>query len=178
MDIFDFFFVGGRCIADYYQSYINALGNRGSFYRRPLAGTSFRYSQQVVGVNKLKGLMKEITGKAGLEGNFTNHSGKRSCATQLYSAGIPEQEIMSRTGHRSEKAVRKYKRSSDNILHEVSEVLNPIFKKVKRENSPPQNNMEVYTKEILKGKSVSRAMEDITNFSDQKPVFNNCTFNF
>ena len=63
--------------------------------------------------------------KGGLKGNFTNHSGKRSCAIQLYHAGEPEQEIMARTGHRSEKAVRKYKRSSDEMLRQVSGVLDP-----------------------------------------------------
>jgi hypothetical protein len=56
--------------------------------------------------------MKEITGKAGIERNFTNPSGKRACATKLYHAGIDEQEIMSRTDHRSETAVRKHKRSN------------------------------------------------------------------
>lgn len=85
-----------------------------------------RYGEQVLRVNKLKGLMKEIAGKAGLEGNFTNHSGKRTCATQLYQAGIDEQEIMSRTGHRSEEAVRKYKRSNSALQERVSEDLNPF----------------------------------------------------
>lgn len=49
-----------------------------------------------------------ICDRAGLKGNFTNHSGKRTCAIQLYIAGVAEQEIMARTGHRSEKSVRKY----------------------------------------------------------------------
>lgn len=51
---------------------------------------------------------------------FTNHSGKR---TSLYQAGIPEQEIMSRTGHRSVESVRKYKRPSSEMLKDVSSVL-------------------------------------------------------
>ena len=71
-----------------------------------------RYGEQVLGINKIKGLMKEITGKAGLVGNFTNHSGKITCATQLYQAGVDEQEIKSRTVHRSKTNVRKYKRSN------------------------------------------------------------------
>ena len=53
--------------------------------------------------------MDTIAKKAGLEGKYSNHMGKRTCATALYQAGVDEQEIMSRTGHRSEKAVRKYK---------------------------------------------------------------------
>ncbi|XP_062598901.1 uncharacterized protein LOC134260347, partial [Saccostrea cucullata] len=88
---------GERCLADFYRTYLEALNNDGLFYRRPLAVAGpvcVRYGEHVLGVNKLKGLMKEITGKAGLKGNFTNHSGKRTCATQLYHAGIDEQEII------------------------------------------------------------------------------------
>lgn len=33
--------------------------------------------------------MKVIAEKGGLSGNFTNHSGKRTCATQMYIAGVP-----------------------------------------------------------------------------------------
>ncbi|XP_062568432.1 uncharacterized protein LOC134230612 [Saccostrea cucullata] len=130
---------GERCLADFYRTYLEALNDDGPFYRRPLAVASpvcVRYGEQVLGVNKLKGLMKEITRKAELKGNFTNHSGKRTCATQLYHAGIDEQEIMSRTGHRSETAVRKYKRSNSALQERVSEVLNPPnVKKIKCETT-------------------------------------------
>ena len=63
--------------------YLDARGHRGAFYQ----SAGIRYGEQVLGINKIKGLMKEITGQAGLVGNFTNHSGKRTCATQLYQAG-------------------------------------------------------------------------------------------
>jgi integrase len=46
-----------------------------------------------------------------IEGYYTNHSGKGTCATTLYQAGVPEQEIMNRTGHRSVESARKYKKS-------------------------------------------------------------------
>lgn len=38
------------------------------------AGRSIQYGNQAVGINKLKGLMKEIAEKAGLHGNYTNLS--------------------------------------------------------------------------------------------------------
>ena len=44
--------------------YLDALGHRGAFYRRPLA-VGIRYGEQALGI----GLMKEITGQAGLVGN-------------------------------------------------------------------------------------------------------------
>lgn len=74
--------------------------------------------------------MKIICKKGGLVGNFTNHSGKRTCASQLYSAGMDEQPIMERTGHRSERAVRKYKRSCLKVSDNVSKILDPPAPKV------------------------------------------------
>lgn len=44
---------------------------------------------------------------------------------------------MSRTGHRSEKAVRKYKRSSGEIQEKVSSVLDPPAPKKVKPESPP-----------------------------------------
>jgi hypothetical protein len=49
------YFSGTRCIADYYEKYLTALGNRGYLYRRPLAGGIVRY-----GVNKIKGLIAVV----------------------------------------------------------------------------------------------------------------------
>lgn len=66
--------------------------------------------------------------EAGLSGNFSNHSGKRTCATSLYNSGVDEQLIMERTGHRSD-AVRKYKRTSTSQQNEVSKLLDPPTKK-------------------------------------------------
>lgn len=78
--------------------------------------------------------MKEMCCKSGLEGNFTNQSGKRACATQLYQSGLDEQQIMNRTGHRSLNGVRKYKRVSNDQLRDVSNLLEPPCpKKVKSE---------------------------------------------
>ena len=63
--------------------------------------------------------------EAGIEGYYTNHSGKRTCATTLYQAGVSEQEIMNRTGHRSVESVRKYKRASNDMLKDISNILEP-----------------------------------------------------
>ena len=68
--------------------------------------------------------MKDICQKGEIVGNFTKHSGKHTCPTQLYRAGIDEQEIMGRTGHHSH-AVRNYESSSDEIQKAVSRALNP-----------------------------------------------------
>ncbi|XP_019637242.1 PREDICTED: zinc finger MYM-type protein 2-like [Branchiostoma belcheri] len=118
-----------RCVVHLFESYLNALPEkRGSFYRRPLANSNPpRCSLQVVGVNKLKTYMKTMFEKAGinLQGrNISNHSGKVTCATQMWEAGFDEQTIMGRTGHRS-NAVRAYKRPSNTLLQDVSNKLQP-----------------------------------------------------
>ena len=59
------------------------------------------------GINKLKNTMKNDLLKDRLSENFTNHSEKRTCAIQLYMAGVDEHEIMLRTGNRSEKSIRR-----------------------------------------------------------------------
>ncbi|KAK3107796.1 hypothetical protein FSP39_022395 [Pinctada imbricata] len=174
---------GERCLVDYYRIYLDALGNEGPFYRRPLAGSgsvSVRYGEQVLGINKLKGLMKEITGKAELQGNFTNHSGKRTCATQLYHAGVDEQEIMQRTGHRSETAVRKYKRTNSALQGHVSEISNPpTSKKVKCETTESENCENTGNENIDPSASVSACEYPIVpNLMKPGQVYNNCVFNF
>ena len=61
--------------------------------------------------------MKEICQLSGLEGRYTNHPGKKTCATTLYQQDVPEQEIMKRTGHRSVSVagVRKYQKPNTSI---------------------------------------------------------------
>ena len=60
--------------------------------------------------------------KADFVGNFTNHSGKVTCATRLFEKNVDEQLIMRQTGHRS-NAVRSYKRPGTEHDIMVSTVL-------------------------------------------------------
>ncbi|CAH1242695.1 Hypp6952 [Branchiostoma lanceolatum] len=96
-----------------------------------------KFSLQVVGKNTLETYIKSMCTKAGvfMEGrNLTNHSGKVTCAAQMFAAGFDEQTIMSRTGHKS-SAVRTYKRQSSSLLQEVSGSLQPP-KPTQTEQSP------------------------------------------
>ncbi|XP_062573148.1 zinc finger MYM-type protein 2-like [Saccostrea cucullata] len=49
---------------------------------------------------------------AGFTGHYTNHSLRATAATRLYDAGIDEQLITEKTGHRS-TSVRSYKRTNE-----------------------------------------------------------------
>ena len=43
--------------------------------------------------------VKKFCEEAGFQGNYTNHSGKVTCATTLFQSGVDEQLIMKQTGH-------------------------------------------------------------------------------
>lgn len=164
------FFPDEKPIADLFETYLGILQG-GAFYRRPLAGLPIRYGQQVVGVNKLKNMVKIICSRAGLSGNFTNHSGKRTCATQLYMAGVDEQEIMRRTGHRSEKSVRKYKVASNEIQKRVAAVLDPPSK----ENVEPKKpKIEPTEFNSTKPEQPCAVESGRAGLGENRPYFANC----
>lgn len=131
--------------------------------------------------------MKEICQKGGIQGNFSNHSDKRTCATQLYQAGIEEQEIMGRTGHRS-NAVRNYKTSNETIQKKVSNVLNPpqdsteiavapIFEENASVEATSENSSVLAIPPIKRQRTTPEILKDVTN-TKGVVQFSNCNFNF
>lgn len=130
-----------------YKDYIEIrrdCGESPAFYRRPLENgpdNELRFSQQPIGLNKLASIMKSMFSEAGIPGYYTNHSGKRTLATTLYLAGVPEQEIMERTGHRSMASVRKYKRPSSEMLKDISNLYEPKLENFREE--PPEKRVKI-----------------------------------
>ena len=80
------------------------------------------YCDSPIGVHVLQQTVGKLCAMAGFKGYFTNHSLRATAATRLYSAGVDEQLITEKTGHRS-SAVRSYKRTSDQQLSEISHIL-------------------------------------------------------
>ena len=168
---------------------LQCVGTTGHFYHHPLPGAEVCFSQQPVGVNKLATLNKSMCTKADLQGNFSNHSGKRTCATLLFHEGFDEQMFSSRTGHRS-TAIRDYKVPSDEQQFALWKILDP----------PTANMVSTVTLHDTDGNSDERrakipcthgpAANVSTNLisretSEECPVsqplsgtFQNCTFNF
>ena len=119
--------------------------------------------------------------KAGLQGNFSNHSGKR---TSLFHEGFDEHMISSRTGHLS-TTIRDYKVSSDEQQFALSKILDP----------PTANMVNTVTLHDTDGDSEElrakipcahgTAANVSTNLTSRKTVdglplsgtFQNCTFN-
>ncbi len=100
-----------------------------ALYRYPLspknATPSTWYTEKPLGVNALKKIVSNLTGKAGLVGKYSNHSLRVSAATQMYEQGIDEQTIKEITGHKSD-SVRSYKHVNKELLkHAGLSIMNP-----------------------------------------------------
>ena len=79
------------------------------------------YYRKAAGRETLGNVVKKIMKKAQFDGHYTNHSLRRSCATQLSDGGVPEQLIQETTGHRSSDSVRAYKCTSLALKREARE---------------------------------------------------------
>ena len=120
-----------RCFVRLYKLYnSHCPPNRpdNAYYLRPVkspAGEDFWYTTQPLGHCTLDTTIKRMCKQAGIPGYHTNHSLRATTATRLHQSGcVEEQEIMERTGHRSNEAVRSYKRTSREQLEQVSDILN------------------------------------------------------
>ncbi len=107
--------LGVRChvyLLDLYFSKVSeAAKEQGIMYLRPVSIVSEKpsapwFTSIPVGKNTLSEMMKRIQGRK------TNHSLRAYVATTLFQAGIPENVIQDRRGHRSLEGLRKYERIS------------------------------------------------------------------
>ncbi|XP_062580082.1 uncharacterized protein LOC134242074 [Saccostrea cucullata] len=101
-----------RCVVKVYEKYLSLIPYSGAFYRRPMEGNVLKFSSQVIGEEKLGGMMKNLFSEAGIDTTgrkITNHSGIVGCCTFLFNSGFDDQTVRSRSGHRS-SAVELYKR--------------------------------------------------------------------
>ena len=148
------------------------------FYLKPLQKPfdDCWYQPYPIGHNRLSVIVKRMCEKVGVEGYFTNHSLRRTCATRLYHHGADEQQIMSVTGHRSKDAVRVYKTMSRDQEEDLSEMIS-VNKKVKEFVVKEKENARD-DKVVDKKKIVDK--ENIVENISKTPVFNfsNCTVTF
>lgn len=78
------------------------------------------YKDMALGRNSLTNNVKIMT--SAFDGNFTNHSLRRTSTTRLFQAGVPEDVIRHHTGHRS-NAIAQYKECSNQQRVSVSATL-------------------------------------------------------
>ena len=80
----------------------------------------FWFTSKPIGHNVLNQTVARLCSEAAIGGYRTNHS---LHATRLYQAGVDEQLIMERTGHRSLEGVRSYKHTSEGQREAASDIL-------------------------------------------------------
>ena len=97
-----------------------------AFYLQPLKKPKQDcwFATKPLGHNPLDNMVKEMCKAAGITGYKTNHSLRATTATRLFQAGVDEQLIMERTGHRSLDGVRSYKRTSQEQRQALSDIVN------------------------------------------------------
>ena len=78
------------------------------------------YDKQAVGINKLNGLLPSMCKEAGFKLN-SSHCLCVLCPSALFNAGVEENLIRDRTGHRS-NALFKYEKVSEMKSTEVSDI--------------------------------------------------------
>ena len=118
-----------RDVIKLYEKYFSLIPEKGRFYRKPLkeAGKGPRFGKQPVGVNKLEGFVKAMFDAAKIDTTnrrITNHSIKASLCTIMWNDGFDDQQISSRSGHRSD-ALWRYKRMGKTMEHMISDALQP-----------------------------------------------------
>ena len=82
------------------------------------------YDNKPLGVNKLAGMMKDLSKLASLFKIYTNHSVRATAITLWSDAQVPSRHIMAISGHRSEASLRNYNaRPSSKQLRACSDIL-------------------------------------------------------
>ncbi len=76
------------------------------------------YQDHPLGINAVSKVVNTLMTRAGIPGHFTNHSFRVTAATRMFNAGVEEQVVKERTGHKSD-AVRAYKRTDDSVLEQA-----------------------------------------------------------
>lgn len=118
-----------RCIVHYWKKHLAVRPKSdqcpNDFYLRPLNQPNAQgvwFAMQPIGRVKLGNTVSELAKEAGLTGKVTNHSLRATCASRLYRNDVDEQLICEKTGHRS-NAVRTYKRTSEDQMRDMSNIL-------------------------------------------------------
>ena len=111
-------------LVDKYISLCPAYFKKPNFYLQSLQKTNPAqwYGEQAVGINSLKKVVKNLLGKANIDGYFTNHSLRCTGSTRLFQAGIDRKIVKEVTGHVSD-AIDEYQITSDSQKETVSKVI-------------------------------------------------------
>ena len=76
-----------------------------------------------LGKNEIDKLMKTAAQLAGLQGNFTNHTVRKTCISRLMDAEVPVNYVVQLSGHRNLKSLDSYLAASADHRRKMSLIL-------------------------------------------------------
>ena len=132
-------FDGLNCLKNYIQK-LNP--NCEAFFQYPKRAVKPEddvwYENKPLGVNKLDGMMKEISKLASLSRIYTNHSVRAAAITLWSDAQVPSRHIMAISDHRSEASLKSYNtRPSSEQLRACSDILSGAMSGGPRQPNSP-----------------------------------------
>ena len=136
-----------RCPVRIIEKYLNLLpfgGTKPNLYLQSLQKPKpyCWYSTTPVGINMIRKVVGTLLKDVGLDGYFTNHSLRCTCATRLFQAGENVKLIKEVTGHISD-VVSKYETTSDAQRMRVSSVIQGDVPPIKLSEASPMEIVQV-----------------------------------
>ena len=139
-----------------------------------------------MGHNKFGQVVRRVCEKAGIKGNFTNHSLRATTATRGLSKGIADKFVMQRTGHRDARSLQTYQRPSTSSKIEISKAFDCVKsfttdEKCGEKFALSRNRIETYDNcdSLTKVRKLNCDESVGTNSAKNSEVgvsFSNCTF--
>jgi pyridoxal/pyridoxine/pyridoxamine kinase len=123
------------------------------------------YWRAPLGKNKITKFLSKAAKNAGIEGNITNHSVRKTCTSRLMDAVIPANFVAQLRGHRNLKNLDSYKTASRIHQQKISNVL------IRSSTSYQQNNDDIPMRNHIESQSSSSTISYLaTKFNATAPV--------
>ena len=132
------------------------------------------FMRSALGKNKIGEFLAKAARNAGLAGNLTNHSVRKTCISRLMDADVPENYVAQLSGHKNLKSLDSYKTASDDHQRKMSLTLS-------RTNTSVMPSSSSSAKEdTKKDKQPAAVGEDVlsSGLFSGSTVLKGCTFNF
>ena len=186
-----------RCPVKSFRLYLTHLNPKiDELFQRPKSGIPVVpggpwYDAQVLGVNTLANMMKNISLDAKLSQVYTNHCIRATSVTILDDCGIEARHIMTVSGHRSESSIRSYARTGLSMKRKMSDELAKYCQQVPTfdfgvdlgvDDEPlekrPLSVDTVSSSAVCSQQSNNNALSSFIGHSARYVEFTNCTINF
>ena len=133
--------------------------------------------------NKIGEFLTNAAKNAGLPGNVTNHSVRKTCISRLMDAEVPVNYVAQLSEHKNLKSLDSYKTASDDHQRKMSLLLSSGTKSPISSNDAPLNQAVKASQHPFKSrgdKQASSGEDPFTGFFAGSNIskIEGCTFNF